>query len=188
MHPNTPPTQHRSPHPHDAKSSKTAPPRPKPPRPKNLEIAETYRHVSHVMDIAQVFVSCLHAWGLDPDLDKLGTNKLGLLRPKRPISFGLLSRGGHMCLLLPGWYNNKQVAAVNGDAHQMAVTSAVSGHWQISMAITTQHLLSVISVANTLMSMTNASFKCARTSSSIRCVQLQTIVSPRHANLPVSWD
>ena len=31
-------------------------------------------------------------------------------------------------------------------------------HWQISQAVTTQHLLSVISVANTLMSMSHATF------------------------------
>ena len=128
-----------------------------------------------MMDIAQLFMSCIHAWGLDPDLDKLGTSKLGLLRPKRPISFGLLSRGGHMSLLLPGWY--KQMTAINGSDHEMAVMSAVSGHWQISTAITTQHLLSVISVANTLMSMTNASFKCARTETSPRygCSQEVTV-------------
>lgn len=164
LHPLTPPTPRRSPQP-DAKSGKTPPPRPKPPRLKNIDVNhQTYTRASHVMDIAQLFMSCIHAWGLDPDLDKLGTSKLGLLRPKRPISFGLLSRGGHMSLLLPGWY--KQIAAVNGNDHQMAVMSAVSSHWQISTAITTQHLLSVISVANTLMSMTNASFKCARTGTS----------------------
>lgn len=32
------------------------------------------------------------------------------------------------------------------------------GHWELSRAVTTQHLLSVISVANTLMGMNNASF------------------------------
>ncbi|KAK2177630.1 hypothetical protein NP493_589g03000 [Ridgeia piscesae] len=160
LHPLTPPTPRRSPQP-----GRVPPPRPKPPRPKNLDINhQTYTRASHVMDIAQLFMSCIHAWGLDPDLDKLGTSKLGLLRPKRPISFGLLSRGGHMSLLLPGWY--KQITAINGNDHQMAVMSAVSGHWQISTAITTQHLLSVISVANTLMSMTNASFKCAKTGTS----------------------
>lgn len=31
--------------------------------------------------------------------------------------------------------------------------------WQISSAVTTQHLLSVISVANTLMSMNHATFR-----------------------------
>lgn len=54
------------------------------------------------MDIAQLFMSCLHAWGLDPDLDRLCTSKLGLLKPSCPISFGMLSRDGHMSLMLPG--------------------------------------------------------------------------------------
>ena len=40
--------------------------------------------------------------GLDPDLDRLCVNKLGLLRPRCPISFGLLSCQGHMSLMLPG--------------------------------------------------------------------------------------
>lgn len=35
---------------------------------------------------------------------------------------------------------------------------SVKARWQISSAITTQHLLSVISIANTLMSMTKATF------------------------------
>jgi len=30
-----------------------------------------------IMEIAQLFMSMLHAWGLDPDLDKLCLNKLG---------------------------------------------------------------------------------------------------------------
>lgn len=57
------------------------------------------------MKIAQLFLSCLHGWGLDPDLDKLCLSKLGLIRPKQPLSFGLVSRGGHMALLMPGWHN-----------------------------------------------------------------------------------
>lgn len=57
---------------------------------------------SLTVKVAQLLMSCLHAWGLDPDLDRLCTNKLGLLRPHFPICFGLLSRQGHMSLLLPG--------------------------------------------------------------------------------------
>lgn len=53
------------------------------------------------MDIAQLLLSFLHAWGLDADLDRVCESKLGLLRPMRPISYGLLSRGGRMALLLP---------------------------------------------------------------------------------------
>ncbi|XP_025115150.1 WD repeat-containing protein 7-like isoform X3 [Pomacea canaliculata] len=207
------------------------------------------------MDIAQLFMSCLHAWGLDPDLDRLCTSKLGLLKPSCPISFGMLSRDGHMSLMLPGkgWQRNilkiparlnekddfqssfvpTAVSAVNSDhkglsspnrqesqkvkkptllAQRMgsvpfddvaystddtdsdgdhrvtedkvtqpeaeqrtspgqhtqktmstisqtdAEDLAVKARWQISSAITTQHLLSVISVANTLMSMNRATF------------------------------
>lgn len=33
-----------------------------------------------------------------------------------------------------------------------------TGHWEISTALTTHHLLSVISIANTLMSMNSATF------------------------------
>ena len=69
-------------------------------KPKNVFIPETRL----AMEIAQLFVSLLHGWGLDSDLDKLCINKLGMIRPLRPISFGLLSRGGHMSLLLPGTY------------------------------------------------------------------------------------
>jgi len=69
-------------------------------RPKTLKTSEN----SLTMEIAQLFMSCLHAWGQDMDLDKLCLSKLGLICPKRPIAFGLLSRGGHMSLLLPGWH------------------------------------------------------------------------------------
>ena len=56
-------------------------------------------------------MSCLHAWGLDKDLDKMVTDKLGMVRPGRPMSFGMLSRGGHMSLMLPGWH---QKVGING--------------------------------------------------------------------------
>lgn len=36
---------------------------------------------SHGMEIAQLLLSLLHAWGLDKDLDSVCQAKLGLLRP-----------------------------------------------------------------------------------------------------------
>src|SRR5690606_30150447 len=45
------------------------------------------------MEIARLLVSLLHAWGLDPDLDKVAEAKLGLLRPLRPVCFGQISKG-----------------------------------------------------------------------------------------------
>ncbi|XP_052817918.1 WD repeat-containing protein 7-like isoform X2 [Mya arenaria] len=157
-----------------------------------------------VMEVAQLFMSMLHAWGLDPDLDKLCLNKLGTLKPKLPVSFGLISREGHMALMLPGWH--KGVCAggqsqMDGQGRRSTLVDqtrafSISDHeeddysgrspsffggsveadvaeereqevalytrqarWRVSSPVTTQHLISVISVANTLMSMNHATFK-----------------------------
>ncbi|KAL5022011.1 hypothetical protein ScPMuIL_001166 [Solemya velum] len=202
----------------------------KPPPPIKLDTPYTHP-VNMTMEIAQLFMSCLHAWGLDPDLDKLCMNKLGLIKPRCPISFGLITRAGHMSLMLPGWHKRvckeelaaavkdktpyqkvtlvqqarsasfselkdsknagKPVLIKHGSAgveegvHSYPEQSSPYGspmecmhdkfqketslqeetrifstkaRWQISSGVTTQHLLSVISVANTLMSMNKASF------------------------------
>lgn len=54
-------------------------------------------------EIAQLLLSCAHGWGLDRDLDELSVKKLGMLRPIKPLSFGLLTRG-RLALMFPGWY------------------------------------------------------------------------------------
>ncbi|XP_026571062.1 WD repeat-containing protein 7 isoform X1 [Pseudonaja textilis] len=114
------------------------------------------------MDTAKLFMSCLHAWGLNNVLDELCSERLGMLRPHRSVSFGLLSRGGHMSLMLPGYH--KPVDQVpSSDRTEIAKPDPLTerhirGTYGISRAVTTQHLLSIISLANTLMSMTNATF------------------------------
>ncbi|XP_071942422.1 WD repeat-containing protein 7-like isoform X1 [Antedon mediterranea] len=132
---------------------------------------------SHLtLDIAQLYMSCLHAWGLDTYLDDICLKKLGLLKPHAPVSFGLLSRGAHMSLMLPGWHQfqpevattPKELTAKEAlELKKQGLASPVEppinkkhylGHWELSRAVTTQHLLSVISVANTLMSRNNATF------------------------------
>uniref|UniRef100_A0A8B9V6M3 WDR72-like alpha-solenoid domain-containing protein n=1 Tax=Anas zonorhyncha TaxID=75864 RepID=A0A8B9V6M3_9AVES len=106
------------------------------------------------MDTAKLFMSCLHAWGLNSVLDELCLDRLGMLKPHCSVSFGLLSRGGHMSLMLPG-YNQSGVEL----GRKMSITEGLGrGTYGVSRAVTTQHLLSVISLANTLMSMTNATF------------------------------
>ena len=124
---------------------RTPPPRPGQ-RPKHIAMKKR----SLVMSMAQQFVSALHAWGHDSNLDNTCLSKLGLLQPKLPLAFGLLSRGSHMALLLPGWHKKYEPGP--------EAPLPVRGHWHISSAVTTQHLLSMIAVANTLMSMSNASF------------------------------
>ncbi|XP_067839921.1 WD repeat-containing protein 7 isoform X2 [Heptranchias perlo] len=109
------------------------------------------------MDTAKLFMSCLHAWGLSEVLDEVCLIRLGMLKPHCPVSFGLLSRGGHMSLMLPGF---KQTAYKTLDGAIETGKKLVLGNstYNVSRAVTTQHLLSLISLANTLMSMTNATF------------------------------
>ncbi|XP_073727723.1 WD repeat-containing protein 7 isoform X4 [Misgurnus anguillicaudatus] len=113
------------------------------------------------MDTAKLFMSCLHAWGLNGDLDEVCLNRLGMLRPHTPISFGLISRGSHMSLLLPTFKDSllRRLTQGSMEGRKLSVSEIVGkGTYGISRAVTTQHLLSVISLANTLMSMTNATF------------------------------
>ncbi|XP_067172509.1 WD repeat-containing protein 7 isoform X3 [Apteryx mantelli] len=113
------------------------------------------------MDTAKLFMSCLHAWGLNSVLDELCLDRLGMLKPHCSVSFGLLSRGGHMSLMLPGY--NQSIGKPSYDSvelgRKMSITEGLGkGTYGVSRAVTTQHLLSIISLANTLMSMTNATF------------------------------
>ncbi|XP_069602137.1 WD repeat-containing protein 7 isoform X1 [Ranitomeya imitator] len=113
------------------------------------------------MDTAKLFMSCLHAWGLNAGLDEVCLDRLGMLKPHCPVSFGLLSRGGHMSLMLPG-FNQFVYRGPNenvGVDLKMSISEGLGkGNYGVSRAVTTQHLLSLISLANTLMSMTNATF------------------------------
>ncbi|XP_066102373.1 WD repeat-containing protein 7 isoform X3 [Saccopteryx bilineata] len=112
------------------------------------------------MDTAKLFMSCLHAWGLNEVLDEVCLGRLGMLKPHCPVSFGLLSRGGHMSLMLPGYNRVRKLSHGKADAERKlpAAEGVGKGTYGVSRAVTTQHLLSVISLANTLMSMTNATF------------------------------
>lgn len=56
--------------------------------------------VNITMEVAQLLLSLIHAWGLDPDLDKVCEGKLGLLRPMLPVSFGIMSKGGKLFVLV----------------------------------------------------------------------------------------
>ncbi|XP_076849105.1 WD repeat-containing protein 7 isoform X1 [Brachyhypopomus gauderio] len=113
------------------------------------------------MDTAKLFMSCLHAWGLNSPLDEACVSLLGMLRPHTPVSFGLISRGGHMSLMLPSFKDSllRRLGGGATEGRKLSVSEVVGkGTYGVSRAVTTQHLLSVISLANTLMGMTNATF------------------------------
>lgn len=133
---------------------------------------------THVMEVAQLMLSLIHSWGLDPHLDKVCENQLGLLRPMVPISFGVLSKGGYMSLLLPTWQNTIKKnhpaiqAIINGTdlklnkslpdsiLRQEALTRLFTArlHWELSTTLTSNHLLGMVAMSNTLMSMKMATF------------------------------
>nr|CAD7392296.1 unnamed protein product [Timema cristinae] len=122
------------------------------------------------MEIAQLLLSLLHAWGMDPDLDRVCESKLGLLRPMVPVSFGVLSKGGYMSLLLPTWQakfdeRDRDKAPLEHELPPEMVRLecltqlfTARTHWELSTTITSNHLLAIIALANTLMSMNNATF------------------------------
>ncbi|XP_063908234.1 WD repeat-containing protein 7 isoform X4 [Zophobas morio] len=132
---------------------------------------------SHGMEIAQLLLSLLHSWGLDNDLDRVCQVKLGLLRPMVPISFGLLSKANQMSLFLPTW---NSAILVDDDsipddlpsledkicnmypelAKREHLTRIFTSHthWELSTTLTSNHLLAIIALSHTLMSMSNATF------------------------------
>ncbi|XP_043681157.1 WD repeat-containing protein 7 isoform X9 [Vespula pensylvanica] len=136
----------------------------------NLKRNGAFSEPNATMEVAQLLLSLLHAWGMDPDLDRVCEGKLGLLRPMVPVSFGVLSKGGYMSLLLPTWQTQLEPAGEPATqleqrlpvelVRQERLTRAFTAraHWELSTTITSNHLLAVVALANTLMSMNNATF------------------------------
>ena len=118
--------------------------------------ASLHLEINLTLEIGQVMLSLLHAWGLDKDLDKVAISKLGLLRPQVPVSYGLMSKGGVMSLMLPTWQQPAKAKTFTLDQGIDFFTAL--GHWELSHTTTTNHLLSVIAITNTLVSVSNASF------------------------------
>lgn len=144
--------------------------------------------------VAQLMISCLHSWDLDPNMDEVCVERLGLLKPVKPVSFGLLTRGNRLSLMLPGWYGETggerdsdaesalkrlagnqalftelneerkgtsvEVKSPAPSEHNVvsALRTCFQSRWQLSSALTTLHLVGLVSVANTLMSMNQISF------------------------------
>ncbi|XP_053989982.1 WD repeat-containing protein 7 isoform X11 [Hylaeus volcanicus] len=136
----------------------------------NLKRNGAFSEPNATMEVAQLILSLLHAWGMDPDLDRVCEGKLGLLRPMVPVSFGVLSKGGYMSLLLPTWQTQLEPAGEPATqleqrlpielVRQERLTRAFTAraHWELSTTLTSNHLLAVVALANTLMSMNNATF------------------------------
>jgi hypothetical protein len=126
--------------------------------------------VDETLDVAQLMISSLHTWGLDSNMDEVCIERLGLLRPARPISFGLMTRGGRLSLMFPGWCGEQsdeepktseilpsvlaeEIVRKRRRSSSLCEDRFSHSRWQLSSALTTLHLVGLVSVANTLMSM-----------------------------------
>lgn len=136
------------------------------------------------LEISQIILSILHAWGLDPQIDHFCESILGLLKPLRTACFGILSKSHHMSLLLPTFlYRHELINEIHSPMDTVRKPVSTSGkhvkmkepinfsieeqkaqrfsskfHWELSSILTTNHLLSIISLTKTLMSMSSATF------------------------------
>ncbi|CAL8086757.1 unnamed protein product [Orchesella dallaii] len=115
------------------------------------------------MEIAQLLISLLLGWGLDQELDSICEARLGLLKPLVPICFGQISRGGYMSLMSPTWKPSTRSKLEEALKFQSSLSQRVKWftsrtHWEVSCSLTTNHLLAIVALANTLMSMQNATF------------------------------
>ncbi|TKR76232.1 hypothetical protein L596_017399 [Steinernema carpocapsae] len=108
------------------------------------------------LDVARLCMSLLHGWNLDGSLDPVCLKKLKLYKPNQPLSYGNISRQGLISVYLP---NFEPAGANPGEATYEFFSKNV--RWQLNSLLTTVHLLSVISVANTLMSMRNRALKAS---------------------------
>ncbi len=162
-----------------------------------------------IVNIVRLLLSCLHAWNLDDHLDEQCEETLGLVRPYRPVSFGLLSRGSGLSLVLPGWglRSKRRIVPHPGfeldpieenvvvqkppdhvldetslPSHGSTSPRSVRKHltrarsmettfdqkyhvrWQLSRSLTTQHLLTMVSITNTLMNESIGAHELARSS------------------------
>ncbi|MFH4974008.1 hypothetical protein AB6A40_000717 [Gnathostoma spinigerum] len=106
------------------------------------------------MDVAYLCMSLLHAWMLDSDLDIVCLKKLDLFKPKIPLNFGLVSRLGHISVMLPQPKNSPEKETFEYFAEHI--------RWSSNSSLTTIHLLAIMSVANTLMSLKDSTFQKTR--------------------------
>lgn len=126
---------------------------------------------AQTLQIGQMLMSLLHSWGLDPSLDITCENILGLLKPRVPVSYGLISKSGYMSLFMPTWHPVREAdmppmnlppdlaAELPPEMVELEHRTQVftgRGHWEVSPALTTHHLLALVSVANTLQDMNAA--------------------------------
>uniref|UniRef100_A0A0N4ZTC0 WD_REPEATS_REGION domain-containing protein n=1 Tax=Parastrongyloides trichosuri TaxID=131310 RepID=A0A0N4ZTC0_PARTI len=121
------------------------------------------------IDTANFLISVLYAWNIDVDLDDKVNSMLNLYKPKYPLNYGIISRNHEFMSLYLPMAGPKILKGQPIPAELMSFNSfSKYVHWHLSSSITTLHLLSIISVANTIMGIKDTTLKHASSSISNR--------------------
>jgi len=124
------------------------------------------------LEIAHFLASMLQSWGIDPHLDQCCQKMLGMRHPKRPASFGLVSKEGHLSICLPGMDGTFNFATKKWFLLYIEPHVKVGEEkWKKSRALTTQHLLALVSLADAGLSADGLSFneKYEKTKRVLKC-------------------
>ncbi|KAJ8967329.1 hypothetical protein NQ317_001263 [Molorchus minor] len=116
---------------------------------------------SHGMEIAQLLLSLLHSWGLDNDLD-----------PSSCFIWCSIESQPHV--VVPTYVAQHDTVDDEQLPADLSLTNSLppelvrqeqitriftsQTHWELSTTLTTNHLLAIIALSHTLMSMSNATF------------------------------
>ncbi|KAG9297892.1 hypothetical protein G9A89_000055 [Geosiphon pyriformis] len=84
--------------------------------------------------VVQGLVSALMSWEIDGSLDKICVERLGLKKPINNITFGIRGANGNLSIAAPSCQPGKSI-------------------WQISPAMTAIHLLSIVGLTRSFLSM-----------------------------------
>ncbi|KAI6240020.1 hypothetical protein M3Y99_00485600 [Aphelenchoides fujianensis] len=115
------------------------------------------------VDTARLLISLLHAWNLDESLDGICENKLKFYKPRVPLCFGSISRRGDRWMELTGFnrmlagfislympFCTGRLPALNDLTFRNFSRNI---RWKMDRTLTTIHLLAIVSVSNTIMSL-----------------------------------
>ncbi len=110
-------------------------------------------------------------WTIDQDLDSVFSEKLCIQKPKYPITFGRISRGSHVFVRFPSkktrfdfkpeslithTISNKISGNLKSSEENIPETpSPTSECWISGKFLTTEHLLAILAISNSFLSLTN---------------------------------
>lgn len=113
-------------------------------------------YAQSITKLTNILLSSLHVWSLDQNLDKLFSEKLCIYKPNIPVIFGRISRGAHIFVNFPSKRTLVESRMNLGEERQLSeLPSPSREYWLSSKFVATEHLLAILSIANSFMNLSN---------------------------------